>query len=93
MTTVSTQAQIALHSLHPRDRERVQSYISLLDEFLKSKYVHQKVKRLNAYDDVYLMRVTPTLRIIFRSSDDSSEVVDIVTHDRLERMHRHARQA
>jgi hypothetical protein len=89
MVTLSTQAQIAIRSLLPLDRERIQHHISLLEQFPRDDYVRQKVRKLSGpdADDLYIMRATPTLRILFRHQGDSVEVVDIMTHERLQRMH------
>jgi uncharacterized protein (UPF0147 family) len=46
MVTVSTQAQIALRSLHPQDRDQVAKWIELLDGLSQDEYVPMQAKRL-----------------------------------------------
>jgi mRNA-degrading endonuclease RelE of RelBE toxin-antitoxin system len=90
MVTVSTQAQIALRSLHPQDRDQIAKWIELLDGLSQDEYVRMQAKPFNSDKDLYLMRVTPNLRLIFKSDGQDREIVDVVTRDRLERMHQYA---
>ncbi len=89
MINTSTQAQIAIRSLLPSDKERVKHLLALLERFPDDEYVRQQAKKLkgNGLDNLYIIRVTHNLRLIFRYSQDVVEILDIVTHDRLERMH------
>ncbi len=89
MINTSTQAQIAIRSLLPSDKERVKHFVALLERFPDDEYVRQQTKKLkgNGLDNLYIMRVTHNLRLIFRYSQDVVEILDVVTHDRLERMH------
>jgi mRNA-degrading endonuclease RelE of RelBE toxin-antitoxin system len=90
MVTVSTQAQIALRSLHPQDRDQIAKWIELLDGLSQDEYVQMQVKPFSSEKDLYLMRVTPNLRLIFKSEGQDREIVDVVARDRLERMHQYA---
>jgi mRNA-degrading endonuclease RelE of RelBE toxin-antitoxin system len=90
MVTVSTQAQIALRSLHPQDRDQIAKWIELLDGLSQDEYVPMQAKPFTSDKDLYLMRVTPNLRLIFKSDGQNREIVDVVTRDRLERMHQYA---
>lgn len=87
--TISTQAQIAIRSLLPSDEERVKRLLAMLENFSKDDYIKQQAHKLkgSAFDDLYIMRVTPELRIIFRYLQDKVEILDILTHERLEKMH------
>jgi mRNA-degrading endonuclease RelE of RelBE toxin-antitoxin system len=90
MVDISTQARIAIYSLQPQDQKRVNQLISQLEGFPALEHVLQQASRLQGFDDLYLVRVTPKLRLIFRYADNHREVVDVVSHDRLERMYRYA---
>lgn len=90
MVTISTQAQIAIYSLQPQDQRKVAERIKQLEHFPQDEYVRQQAKHLVGYPDLYLVRVNPNLRLIFRYAAEQSEVVDVVTHDRLARMHQYA---
>lgn len=90
MIDISTQAQIAIYSLQPQDQKRVEQRISQLEGFPADEHIRQQVNRLQGFDDLFLVRVTPKLRLIFRHVGDHREVVDIVSHDRLEHMYRYA---
>lgn len=87
MVTISTQAMIALRSLLPKDKRRVEQQIQLLERFPENSAIHQKAKPLKSFSDLYIMKVTPQLRIIFKLSDEMIEILDVVTHDRLAKMY------
>jgi mRNA-degrading endonuclease RelE of RelBE toxin-antitoxin system len=89
MVTISTQAQIAIRSLLPSDQERVKHLIALLERFPQDEYVRQQAKKLkgNGLDSLYIIRVTHDLRLLFRYLQGVVEIIDIVTHARLEKMH------
>jgi mRNA-degrading endonuclease RelE of RelBE toxin-antitoxin system len=89
MVTISTQAQIAIRSLFPSDQERVKNLITLLERFPQDEYVKQQARGLegSGLDDLYIMRVTHDLRLLFRYSQSVVEILDIVTHSRLEKIH------
>lgn len=89
MVTISTQAQIAIRSLLPGDQERVKHIVALLERFPQDEYVRQQARRLqgNGLENIYIMRVTHDLRLLFRYSQDVVEILDIVTHARLEKIH------
>ncbi|PPT10942.1 hypothetical protein CKA32_002829 [Geitlerinema sp. FC II] len=89
MVTISTSAQIALRSLLPGDRERVQHLLSMLDNFTRDESLRQEAKQLKGegLNDLYIIRVDRDLRILFRYSKDDVEILDIMTHSRLEKIH------
>jgi len=53
--------------------------------------VRQRAQRLKSSDNLYLVRVNSKLRLIFKYESEVVEVLDVVTHDRLERMYKYAR--
>lgn len=89
MVNISTQAQIAMRSLLPIDKERVEHLLARLKYFPSEDDIKQQSKKLtgNELDDLYIIRVTHDLRVIFRYSQDTVEILDIVTHARLEKIH------
>lgn len=89
MITISTQAQIAIRSLLPSDQERVKHLIALLERFPEDDFIRQQAKKLKGYelDNFYIIRVTHSLRLLFRYYQGTVEVLDIVTHSRLEKIH------
>lgn len=91
MVTISTQAQIAIRSLLPSDKERVRHLVALLERFPQDEYVRQQARKLKgkgtALNNLYIMRVTHSLRLLFRYSQGVVEILDVVTHSRLEKMH------
>ena len=88
MVTISPQAEIATRSLLPSDKKRVEQQLALLDHFPDG--VSDNVKRLSGSDNLYIMRATGALRILFRRTSQTIEVMDVFTRDRLEQMHEHA---
>jgi len=89
MVTISTQAQIAIRSLLPSDQERVKNLIALLERFPQDDYIKQQAKELEDSElgNLYIVRVTHDLRLLFRYSQNVVEILDIVTHSRLEKIH------
>lgn len=91
MVEISSQAQIAIRSLLPVDKKRIERQLSFLKHFPEDTSVTSKVRKLRSNkDDLYIMRASGSLRIIFRYDGDKVEVLDVVTHERLKRMHDHA---
>ncbi len=86
MITISTQAAIAIRSLLPQDRNRIEHQIKLLAHFPEDEFVQRHVQRLTPIKHTYLMRATPELRIIFKHENGGIEVLDIVASERLEKM-------
>lgn len=89
MVTISTQAQIAIRSLLPTDQERVKHLLALLERFPEDDFIRQQAKKLQGHelDNFYIIRVTHSLRLLFRYYQGIVEVLDIVTHSRLEKIH------
>ena len=80
MITLSSQAEIALQSLLPSDRERVDRFLNQLDNF--PEYINvanNNVKLLKSEDleTLYMARVSPNFRIVLRRADEGVEVIDI----------------
>ena len=92
MVNISTQAQIAISSLLPLDRERVQQYISLLERFPSDNDVRQKSRRLKKadIDNLYMMRLPAKMRILFQYIGGAVDVIDVLTYDRLKQMYGYA---
>lgn len=86
MVTISTQASIAIHSLLPQDRHRIEHQIKLLARFPDDDYVQRHVQRLTSLRNTYLMRATPELRILFKHEAGATEVLDVIVHGRLWKM-------
>ncbi len=86
MLTISTQAAIAIRSLLPQDRNRIEHQINLLARFPDDEYVLRHVQRLTAIKATYLMRATSELRILFKHENGDTEILDVVSHKRLEKM-------
>jgi mRNA-degrading endonuclease RelE of RelBE toxin-antitoxin system len=90
MVRMSQKARIAMQSMVPEDRARIQRHIKRLERLPDGTPVIRNAKKIPGVSDpLYLFRASPRLRIIFRFDDDEAEVVDIVTRDRLERMHQY----
>ena len=88
MVTISPQAEIAIRSLLPPDKKRVERQLAILDHFPDD--APDNVKRLSGSDKLYIVRATGALRILFRRTGQTIEVMDVFTRDRLEQMHEHA---
>ncbi|SMF96207.1 hypothetical protein SAMN02949497_3597 [Methylomagnum ishizawai] len=86
MVTISPQAAIAIRSLLPQDRNRIEYQTHLLARFPDDEYILRHVQRLTGEKSTYLLRATPELRILFRYEQGETEVLDVVAHRRLEKM-------
>lgn len=89
MVTISTQAKIAIRSLLPQDRSRIERQIALLEHFLDDQNIRQQASPLGPIKDSYLMRATPQLRLLFKCENGEIEILDVVSHERLEKMFKH----
>ncbi|OAB56888.1 hypothetical protein AY599_02345 [Leptolyngbya valderiana BDU 20041] len=61
----------------------------MLDNFTRDESLRQEAKQLKGegLNDLYIIRVDRDLRILFRYSKDDVEILDIMTHSRLEKIH------
>lgn len=87
-------AEITFEAFSMNDRKRIEKALhyaksSSLHELLTSK----KLKKIPTSNDMklYLMRATPDIRIVleFESEHNRVKIVDIVRHDRLEKIYAH----
>jgi mRNA-degrading endonuclease RelE of RelBE toxin-antitoxin system len=84
---LSKRAVVILEHLPAEDKKRVNRIIKLLETFpngdgLRGKY-H---KVLNVPGKFYIVKAGLNLRLIFQVQRDALNVLDIVDHDRMERM-------
>ena len=86
MVTISTQAAIAIRSLLPQDKNRIEHQIKLLARFPDDDFVQRHVERLAPIKSAYLLRATPGLMLLFKHENGTTEVLDVVSHERLEKM-------
>jgi mRNA-degrading endonuclease RelE of RelBE toxin-antitoxin system len=84
---VGNAAQIAIRSLHPTDRVRIERAIDMLKGFPDPELPTGKVRKIAANSDLYIARASSNLRIIFRYDGGSVHIMDVLTKDRLRRMH------
>lgn len=100
MVTISDPARLALRSLRPEDRRRVNKTVARLGRVgwkAGSRPVRDRRRRVaprpgqSLSSDVRSVRVTPQLRVLYRlgpgaaeSGEASVEVLDVLTADRLE---------
>jgi len=82
----SIRAEIALESLSDTDRKKVMQKIDLLLNRGLSK-LGRSLKKLKGYPDIYVLRVTPNLRIILQYDELEIDILDIVRSDRLHKMY------
>ena len=88
MITFSSQAEIALRSLLPRDRQRVDHFLPQLDGFSEQSLMSHQVDCLKSegLETLYMARVSPNFRIIFRKISGEVEILDIFKKERLENL-------
>lgn len=89
MIPLSRKAEIALHALQPDDMKRVVESIEMLNMYPEEPFLSNRIKKVTALNDLYILRVTSDLRIIFQMIDSTKEITDIVRHSRLEKMFGH----
>lgn len=88
MITFSSQAEIALRSLLPSDQQRIDHFLPQLDGFFEQNSVNHRVKLLESegLENLYMARVSPNFRIIFRQISEGVEIVDIFKQERFENL-------
>jgi hypothetical protein len=88
MITFSSQAEIALRSLLPSDRQRIDHFLPQLDGFSEQNSVNHHVKLLESegLENLYMARVSPNFRIVFRQISEGVEIVDIFKQERFENL-------
>ena len=83
---LTPRAQIAFDTLSDHDRTIVLRQIST---YLNPQMFRRNrlIRELTGLEDLYVLRATSSLRIIFRREGLLTEIIDIVSHDRLQRMY------
>lgn len=84
---LSRRALIAFNTLAPTSRKKVKNAIKLLQGFPDDSYAERSVKELAGSPDLFVLRATNTLRIIFSYSGSTKTILDIVRSDRLRKMY------
>jgi len=84
--TFTDRALVALRTLDNKDRVKVRKAIELFYQNPDDPIIKRQVKELADAPDLYVMRVTQTLRVILSYFGPSLTVVDIVRSDRLKKM-------
>ena len=87
MITFTRKAKIALETLQPKDRKRVENAIRTVDRDPENSAGPRQVRKLNLPGNVYIARAGRMLQVIFELSDETAQILDIVRSDRLERFH------
>ncbi|BAZ28815.1 hypothetical protein NIES4074_12500 [Cylindrospermum sp. NIES-4074] len=78
-------AQIALDALQTRDQEKVIYAINCLEQFPDCSLL--KINKIKSIPNYFIARAGVKYRIIFKFQDREVTIVDIVNHDRLERLY------
>lgn len=83
---LTPRAQIAFDTLSYHERTSVLRQIST---YLNPQMFRRNrlIRKLPDFEDLYVLRATSSLRIIFRREEFLTEIIDIVNHDRLQRMY------
>jgi len=83
---LTPRAQIALDTLSSHERTIVLRQISTyLDPQTFRR--NRLIRKLPDFEDLYVLRATSSLRIIFRREGLLTEIIDIVNQNRLQRMY------
>ena len=78
-------ATVALDALSLEDRKSLLKAINHLAIFGIDSVIGKDVKKIKVDESLYLLKVNPGFRIIFRLTDrDEIEILDIVMKERLE---------
>ncbi|AFZ56102.1 hypothetical protein H6G54_06345 [Anabaena cylindrica FACHB-243] len=78
-------AQISLDALQTKDQEKVIRVINYLENFPDCSML--KINRIKSVPNYFIARAGVKYRIIFKFQDVEVTIVDIVNHDRLERLY------
>jgi hypothetical protein len=91
--TLHRRARRTLDVLSPSERASVERALSLLADPSANDFVKANVYRLRTPDPTYLMRATPEIRILFDTTSDGIQVLDVVYRDRLKSFREMARSS
>lgn len=86
---IERRAEIALRSLRGRDKKQIQRALEDIQELTPDTiFHHHKIHRFAASlrDPLYVYGGVMRLRLILKITGDVCEVIDIVDHDRLNRL-------
>ncbi len=83
--TFHKRATVALDALPLEEKNTVLKAINYLSFFGIESAIGENVKKLNIDEPLYLLRVNPSIRVIFRFNyPDNLEILDLVMKERLE---------
>jgi len=87
--TSTIAAETALQSLNPRDQRSVIKKIDNLSRQNRPPFEGLRVAKLSGFKpDVFALHATTDIRILFRYGPDHSiEILDVVRHERIRRLH------
>jgi mRNA-degrading endonuclease RelE of RelBE toxin-antitoxin system len=79
-------AKIAIDNLSSKDEQKVIETIRLLEGFPSDPQTRSRVYKLRQLANHFVARAGLKYRIIFTYNDHEITIIDIVHHDRLERL-------
>jgi len=81
--TLHRRAVMALDTLSHRERAKVEEALRLLRDPKETLLVRARTARLSTPDAMFIMRASPSIRLLFRRTENGIEVLDIVRRDTL----------
>jgi hypothetical protein len=82
--TFHRRAVMALDAFSPQDRARIEDAVHLLQAPGNQALLQAKTAKLAIPEPTYVMRATPSIRLIYRETADGFEVMDVVLKATLE---------
>ena len=77
-------ARLVMMALTPEDKDLVLHAVKSLGESSPHQWPEGKVSKLDTPEDVYVLRVNPKIRVLFRLTEDRAvKMLDVVFRDTL----------
>jgi hypothetical protein len=80
MKVLQTQpVEIALRTLGPEDRQEVHVWLNHLRSWENDAFLRSRAKKVNASDNVYVLKTGGEFRIFFRLEQERIVILDLAT--------------
>ena len=87
MIRFSRRADIQINTLRPANHKRVQQVLKSLEKSPQDFDPALDIRKLDSPDNIYLVKVGPSLRVFFTNALGDIEVLDIIPQERIDEFH------
>jgi mRNA-degrading endonuclease RelE of RelBE toxin-antitoxin system len=76
--TFHRRATMALDAFSPQDRAKIADAVRLLEDTGNARALQSRTAKLSIPEPMYVMRATPTIRLIYSMTPNAIEILDVV---------------